>query len=823
METHGNEIDIEAQPFLRGGGQMGERIRSLDWSATSLGIPANWPAALKTLIGVVLTSAHPMFLAWGKQRIWLYNDSFTPILGNKHPGALGQPAMQVWAEARTELEPLFDLVFKGQSVHMQDINLQLNRNGKLAEAHFSFSYNPVLDEKGNVVGLFGVCVETTDQVLANRALAAQRERFAQLFEQAPTFMAVLQGAEHRIDLANPRYLELVGHRPVLGRTVAEALPEIVAQGYLDLLDNVFRTGTAFAAIGSKYMVQTMPSGPVDERYLDFVYQPITNSEGEVTGIFVQGVDVTDRKMAEARLHDVNASLEQRVAERTAELQNIQVFYTHSSECHAILSQREDGSFQYDEINPATLRLYGTTRDQVIGKTTEEVLGTGRGGALNAHLLEALRSGAPHRYVRGQGESTVEAMATPIPAEPGQRRRLAVTARDITEQQNLEAQLRQAQKMEAVGQLTGGLAHDFNNLLGAITGSLELLGARAARGNTEESERYLNVALTACKRAAALTHRLLAFSRRQTLDAKAVNINRLITGMAELIRRTVGPQIEVEVVSASDLWMTSVDAGQLENALLNLCINARDAMPSSGRLTVETGNRWIDSRTAREHDLASGQYISMCVSDTGTGMTADIAARAFDPFFTTKPTGMGTGLGLSMVYGFAKQSGGQVRIYSEIGQGSMVCIYLPRLSGADEIIDPVAPAGSIAPLGGVNGKVLVVDDESSMRMVMADVLTELGYEVIEAHDGSSALRVLDSGIALELLVTDVGLPGGMNGRQVADAAKVRRPDLKVLFVTGYAENAAIGNGFIGPGMQVLTKPFSIDEFVRRIKQIANPTG
>jgi PAS domain S-box-containing protein len=812
-------LDDDALAFARGGGEMGRRMRDHDWRATPLGSPAEWPSELKTLLGLILVSSQPMFLAWGDARTWLYNDAFTPILGAKHPAALAQPAMDVWAEARHDLEPLFARVFAGTPVHMQDIDLLLDRNGRLEEAHFSFSYNPVHDARGHVVGLFGVCVETTSQVLANRALAAQRENFARLFEQAPTFMAMLRGPEHRFELANPRYMELIGNRPIIGRTVADALPDAVAQGYLELLDSVFRTGEPFSAFGYRFLAQHEPAAAIDERYVDFVYQPITDDAGRVTGIFVQGVDVTARESAQAELHSLNLSLEQRVAQRTAELRNIQSFYLHSCECHAVLALRDDGSFQYDEINPATLRLYGKSRDEVIGRTIEDVLGAQTAAELNVYLSESLRRDAPQRYLRRQGGRIVEATATPIPAERGQLRRLAVTARDITEQQHLEEQLRQAQKMEAVGQLTGGLAHDFNNLLGAIMGSLELIGTRAAQGRTQDVERYLGAALNASKRAAALTHRLLAFSRRQTLDARAVNINRLVTGMAELIRRTVGPQIDVEVVSASDLWLTWADAGQLENSLLNLCINARDAMPHGGRLTVETANRWIDSRAAKEQGLKSGQYISMCVSDTGSGMSPDVIARAFDPFFTTKPTGMGTGLGLSMVYGFAKQSGGQVRIYSEVGQGSMVCIYLPRLDGSDEIPEAEARVAPLASTGNAKGSILVVDDEANLRMVMSDVLSDLGYEVIEACDSVTALRVLDADVPLQLLITDVGLPGGMNGRQIADAARARRPKLGVLFVTGYAENAAIGNGFVGSGMQVLTKPFSIDDFVRRVKDMA----
>ena len=395
-------------------------------------------------------------------------------------------------------------------------------------------------------------------------------------------------------------------------------------------------------------------------------------------------------------------------------------------------------------------------------------------------------------------------------------RIAGVVTDVTDRRLLEEQLRQSQKMEAVGQLTGGLAHDFNNLLTGITGSLEILQTRVTQGRHAEIDRYVAAAQGACKRAAALTHRLLAFSRQQTLDPKPTDVNRLIAGMEELISRTIGPAVALEVIAAGGLWCTLVDPNQLENALLNLAINARDAMPDGGRLTIEAGNKWLDERNARERDLPPGQYVSICVSDTGTGMTRDVMARAFDPFFTTKPLGMGTGLGLSMIYGFARQSGGQVRIYSEIDRGTMVCLYLPRHLGQDQREDEGSTTA--APRAEQGETVLVVDDEPTVRMLVTEVLEELGYTAIEASDSPSGLKVLQSSVRIDLLVTDVGLPGGMNGRQLAEVARAQRPDLKVLFITGYAENAVLNHGHLAVGMHVLTKPFSMVGLARRIKEL-----
>jgi PAS domain S-box-containing protein len=401
---------------------------------------------------------------------------------------------------------------------------------------------------------------------------------------------------------------------------------------------------------------------------------------------------------------------------------------------------------------------------------------------------------------------------------------AKVTRDLTERREAELrlasaqeQLFQSQKMEAVGQLTGGLAHDFNNLLAGIIGSLELLRTRLAQGRINDLERYITAGLGAASRAAALTHRLLAFSRRQTLQPVAVDANKLIAGLEDLVRRTVGPAIIVEAVATVGLWPCFCDPNQLENAILNLCINARDAMPDGGRLTIETANAWLDDVTAKERDMPQGQYVALCVTDTGIGMPPDIAARAFDPFFTTKPIGMGTGLGLSMIYGFAQQSGGQTRIYSELGKGTTVKIYLPRHFEGE------APEGVVSEPVDLqrtqDGEaVLVVDDESLVRMLICDTLAELGYRTMEASDGVSGLRILQSDVRIDLVVSDVGLPGGMNGRQMIDAARESRPDLKVLFITGYAQNAAIGNGHLEPGMHVLTKPFAMEKLAARVKTI-----
>jgi signal transduction histidine kinase len=539
------------------------------------------------------------------------------------------------------------------------------------------------------------------------------------------------------------------------------------------------------------------------------------------------IDTHRRLLASRQIEALNLTLAERVAARTAERDVLALIVEETDVLILVL----DGGYNILAANAASAdalaRVYGVrprVGDNMLALLADQPqhLAALRAGWDRALAGEAFATVAAFGAPGSEGP-TFEIKYRPLLNEQGARIGAYQFALDVTERLRDQARLaettealRQAQKMEAVGQLTGGIAHDFNNLLTGIAGSLDMIDTRIAQGRVRELEKYSLAARNAAKRAAALTHRLLAFSRRQTLDARPTNIIRLVDEMSDLIARTVGPHITVETVNAAGLWTVLIDPHQLENALLNLCLNARDAMPDGGRLTIETANRWLDDRAAAERDLPPGQYLSLCVSDTGAGMSREVMDRAFDPFFTTKPMGLGTGLGLSMVYGFVRQSGGQVQLYSAPGQGSTACLYLPRHYGeADAAIDPVSAARAGIAAGET---VLVVDDEPTVRMLVADVVNELGCNVIEAADGPAALARLQSSARIDLLITDVGLPGGMNGRQVADAARRLRPDLKVLFITGYAENAAIGSGCLEPGMAVMTKPFGMDDLATRVSAI-----
>ncbi len=1217
-----------ATDFRAGGGGTSALMRDHAWASTLLGAPATWPQPLKTLVDVMMAAGQPMFVAWGPERTLLYNDAYAPLLGRKHPAAFGRPFFDVWAEARHDLAPLFDRVFAGEPVHMDDIALVLDRRGRPEEAHFAFSYTPVRDGRGAIAGLFCACTETTKQVIAERRLRESEDNYRHAVDLSPQTVWTAH-PDGQLDHVGPRWREWTGtgglgsdwgeaihpddlapsvaawtrsvatgepydiehrvrmrdgthrwmrsrahprrdgaggiarwygttedihaarvseeerregearlrgvlegmaegfalldrdfrireinaeglrldNRPreaIVGKTHWEAYPgseegelgalykramaervpvslehrhvwqdgrdawlemrayptdgglaafyrdvterkraerarrenetrfgaalaiaelgtfdwnvrnDVVvldgrsrdifgfapgegtraqevfgridpfdfdrvsaearasreglsrleteyrinlpggavrtvasisdaipgADGKAERMFGVFADITArkraearrlalvelgdrfrdledptelsFAAaeiLGRTLGVSRAGYGTIDTaaetisigrdwnapgirslagtlRFRDYgsyiedlkrgetvvfadaekdprtaatagalkaisaqsvVNMPVTEHGGFVALLYLNHATArewpadelafvrevaertrtaVERRRAEAELRELNSTLERRVEERTRELADSEArfhAYFRASPEHLFLARVSPaGGMVFQDLNPAAEGLYGLPRAEVVGRAPAEILDPATAADAESRARECLRLRRPVRYEAERRFASGRALVLSVVAAPllvpeAGDSLVLFCGRDVTEQRRAEEQLRQSQKMEAVGQLTGGLAHDFNNLLTGITGSLDLLNTRLSQGRTKDVDRYITAAQGAAKRAAALTHRLLAFSRRQTLAPKPTDVNRLVSGMEELVRRTVGPAVAVEVVAAGGLWTTLVDPNQLENALLNLCINARDAMPDGGRLTVETGNKWLDARAAAGRDLPPGQYVSLCVSDTGTGMSPEVARRAFDPFFTTKPIGLGTGLGLSMIYGFVRQSGGQARIYSEPGQGTMVCLYLPRhLGDAEDADEPAEPAA--APRAGRGETVLVVDDEPTVRMLVAEVLEDLGYTAIEAADGAAGLKALRSGARVDLLITDVGLPGGMNGRQVADAARGLRPGLKVLFITGYTENAVFSQGHLEPGMHVLTKPFAMEALASRIKDL-----
>ncbi len=767
------------------------------------------------------------------------------ILGWEEAEALGRDARMFWTP-EDRAAGVFEAEMRAarEQGRADDERWHLRRDGSRFWA--SGEMMPLLrEEDETLLGFLKILRDRTEQRRAGEALRLRAEEFQTLADNIPT-LCWMAHADGHIHWFNRRWYEYTGSSPDNQEGWGwesvhdpRTLPEVVGRWQHSLA-----TGEPFE--------MTFPLRGADGVFRPFLTRvvPIRGApdaehpEGRIARWFGTNTDVSPQAAAKEALRTSEARLHELVG---------------TLDLSAVMVRDLDGTIRF--WSRGCERLYGWTAKEAVGRSAHELLRIEfplppaeieaallREGEWRGDLRHVRRDGtslvvAAHRALRrdeaGRAAAVVESLADVTALRRAQaelerlnaelegrveartaelRRAVDALHAEARERAQAEESLRQAQKMEAVGQLTGGLAHDFNNLLTGISGSLERLQARLSQGRVNDLERYIVVAQGAAKRAAALTHRLLAFSRRQTLDPKPTSVNRLVAGMEELVRRTVGPAITVEVVAAGGLWATLIDPGQLENALLNLCINARDAMPDGGRLTIETGNKWLDQRAARERDLAPGQYVSLCISDTGLGMTPDVVARAFDPFFTTKPIGMGTGLGLSMVYGFAQQSGGQARIYSEPGQGAMVCLYLPRHHGGVESADELDDTRNEAPHVGQGETVLVVDDEPAVRMLVAEVLEDLGCTAIEAEDGAAGLRVLRSDARIDLLITDVGLPGGLNGRQVADVARAARPGLRVLFITGYAENAVVGNGHLEPGMQVLTKPFAMETLANRVRDL-----
>jgi PAS domain S-box-containing protein len=621
-----------------------------------------------------------------------------------------------------------------------------------------------------------------------------------------------------IGFYNDAYRPLAGNKPeILGRPFREAWAEVWAE----IGPIVARALEGEATFLEDLELQISRYGHTETACFTFCYSPVRDESGRVAGLLDTVIETTDKVLTERALRDsqrklqfLNENLEAQIAERTRERDRL---WRLSQEIMLVC----DFQGVISAVNPSAERILGWTPDEMVGRLLSDYLHPDD-TASTTREVEKLSEGVTtlhfeNRYRRSDGTYSLLSWS----AVPHQGFIHAV-ARDITSEREAaealhqaEEALRQSHKMEAVGQLTGGLAHDFNNLLTGILGSIEMIQTRIRQGRVNELERYTSAASSAANRAASLTHRLLAFSRRQPLDPKPVSANQLVLSMEELLRRTSGEAISIETVAAAGLWTTLCDPNQLESAILNLAINARDAMPSGGKLTIETCNVAIDARYAsRLGEVQPGQYICVCVSDTGTGMSKGIIEKAFDPFFTTKPVGEGTGLGLSMVYGFAKQSNGFVRIYSEVEKGSTVKIYLPR-HYADPAEQEVPSPDFLR--RGEGEIILVVEDEPTVRDLVSEILKDLEYQVVEAHDGPSGLRLLQSNIKIDLLVSDVGLPG-LNGRQLADAARVQRPDLRVLFMTGYAENATVAGGFLDPGMEMITKPFAIDAFSAKIREM-----
>jgi len=906
------ELPSQYKDIFVGDTEMAHMMREHDWTKTSLGKPDAWPDTLKVAVRLLLTSKFEMWLGWGPDIAFFYNDAYRPTLGNKHPNALAVPTEILWAEIWEDIKERLATVYQtGQATWDRALLLILDRNGYHEETYHTFSYSPLIGDTGRVEGVFCAVTEETERVIGERRMTtmrklasglaaadtkqqvvsasraalnenlndipfsalyifddegiakrqwvcgipdehtlfppqiskdgsfwslenawelqtvefadlsmssdvpsgpwqkaptqaaiipliaqsgakskgvlicglnphravseeyldflkliagqitsrmasaeafeaerrraivlaeaaemremaaialeqinsqlssevelrvAERDRMRALFQQAPSFMCILSGVDHRFELVNDAYLQLVGNRQLVGLTVRDALPDLSGQGFFELLDTVYRSGTPYLGKNLPVFLQRDGGDTSDKRFINLIYQPIFDQTGNVTGIFVDGFDVTHQKRAEDELQKLNHTLEIKVEQRTSEL---------------------------------------------------------------ATALVSLES-------------------------------------EIVEREKVELALRHAQKMEALGNLTGGVAHDFNNLLQIVSGNLQLL-TKDIDADTPAEQR-LNNALAAVARGAKLASQLLAFGRRQPLDPKVINVRNLIQNIDDMLRQTLGEHIELETIVSDELWNTLIDPNQLENAILNLAINARDAMGSGGRLTIESANAVLDEDYAQMHDdVIAGQYVLVAVTDNGTGIPSEIIEHIVEPFYSTKSEGKGSGLGLSMVYGFLKQSGGHLRIYSEVGHGTTMKLYMPR---SINVVESLPELDFNAAQGGTE-TVLVVEDDDGVRETSVALLSDLGYKVFKAHDAQSAFSVISSGHHIDLLFTDVVMPGPMRSTELVQKTKLLFPDMAILYTSGYTENSIVHGGKLDSGVELLSKPYTLDELAHKVRKV-----
>ena len=929
--------------FLEGGGEVAEIIASRDWSSSPLGPVDGWSKTLTGTIALILQSPVPIVTLWGIDGVMLYNDAYSVFAGGRHPQLLGSKVREGWSEIADFNDNVMKVGLAGRTLRYEDQELTLHRHGRGEQVWMNLDYSPIRDEKGVPVAVIAIVVETTAKVRAERWLSGERERLRRMFEQAPGFMAMLTGPEHVIELTNVSFTQLVGDRTILGKPVQEGLPELRGQGFVEILNQVYASGMPVSGSAQSIVLDRLPGAPAEQRYVDFVYQPVRDEAGAVIGIFIQGTDVTDRLVAERAVHESEEkfrtfaqAMPNQVwsAQRDGELDwfNDRVYeysgaaqgsldgqawgtIIHRDDLQAAAGQwayavesgttyecefrirRADSVFRWHiaralpirdnggrivrwigtntdiedqksaaralerlnktleqqvaesvadrdrmwrlstdmmlvadfqsnivAVNPAWRQILGWDEKHLIGHSFLEFVHPDDRVASLAELGELSEGIRTFKFVnrcQRQDGAYVTLSWTAVPDD----RFIHAVGRDITADREAadalrrtELALQQAQKMETLGKLTGGVAHDFNNLLQVISGNLQLLATDVA--GSERAERRLANALAGVSRGAKLASQLLAFGRRQALEPKTIRIGRLITGMEDMLRRSLGEAIEIETVVSAGLWNTFVDPTQVENAVLNLAINARDAMDNAGKLTLEVGNAFLDDRYALDHaEVSAGQYVMLAVTDTGCGMTHDVLAQAYEPFFSTKPEGKGSGLGLSMVYGFVKQSGGHVKIYSEPGHGTTVKLYLPRTHDKEDF---GAVMESTPVLGGAE-TILVAEDDEQVRVTVVEMLSELGYRVLKANDASSALAIIESGVSIDLLFTDVVMPGPLRSPELARRARQIIPGIAVLFTSGYTENAIVHGGRLDAGVELLGKPYTREALARKIRHVlANQT-
>ncbi len=840
------ESDVLGQPaFLTGGGDVGALMRAHDWSNSPLGRPEDWPQSLRSVVGLLLNSKFPMFVAWGEQLGFLYNDAYAEILGAKHPRALGARFFDIWSEIWPDISPLIDAAMAGEATYRENLPLTMNRRGHDENTWFTFSYSPVRDESGRVAGMFCAVAETTSQVLAARrrdALLQLDERLRNVAGTADLSFAASELLGNTLGASRvgygtmdhdagttfveknwfaPGYDNLAGvhHFSDYGSYI-EDLRQGRAVTNFDVEQDprTSANADAFRALGIRAHLDV----PVAEhgRVVGqlFVHSPVTriwtSEEVALVRDFAERTHAAvarraaehEVRLSEARLRKLNETLEAQVAARSAERDRL---WNLSQDMLA----RADYGGMMSAVSPAWSRILGWSETDLLARGYATFMHPEDRPPTLAAIARMAETRQPSRFenriaTKDGGWKHIEWTVAPDPDGANfiavGRDLSATKAREVELEAAREA-LRQSQKMEAMGQLTGGVAHDFNNLLTPIVGALDMLQRRGLGG--EREQRLIAGAVQSAERAKVLVQRLLAFARRQPLQPVAVDIAKLVNNMAALVSSTTGPQIKVVVGAAEALPPAKADPNQLEMALLNLAVNARDAMPNGGTLRISASADTI--RPGQDPKIRPGRYVRLSVADDGIGMDEETLAHAVEPFFSTKGVGKGTGLGLSMVHGLASQLGGALMIKCKPDLGTNVELWLPEAE-----VEPDAPfvAHGAEPIQ-IRGTALLVDDEEFVRLSTADMLVDLGYRVIEVTSAEEALRAIWKGALVDLVVTDHLMPG-MSDTDLARKIRESRPDLPVLVISGYADVDGIASD-----LPRLTKPFRKDELTASLAALA----